>query len=54
MYLLTGYRICCVVGGSKYGKYAFAPSALHLQHPVSRYNMGIAVIPGKILWINFT
>ncbi len=36
-YLLRGYRICCVVKGSKYGKYAFAPSALHLQHPLSRY-----------------
>ncbi len=36
-YLLSGYRICCVVKGSKYGKYAFAPSALHLQHPLSRY-----------------
>ena len=36
-YLLTGYRICCVVGDSKYREYAFAPAALHLQHPVSRY-----------------
>ena len=36
-YLLRGYRICCIVGGSKYGKYAFGPSALHLQHPLSRY-----------------
>ena len=33
-YLLTGYRICCVVGDREY---AFAPSALHLQHPVNRY-----------------
>ncbi len=36
-YLLRGYRICYVVGDSKYGKYDFAPSALHLQHSLSRY-----------------
>ncbi len=36
-YLLSGSRICCVVRGSKYPQYAFAPSALHLQHPLSRY-----------------
>ncbi len=33
MYLLTGHRICCVVGHSKYREYAFAPPALHLAAP---------------------
>ncbi len=40
-YLLTGYRICCVVGHSKYREYAFAPSALHLRHPASRYRSSV-------------
>ncbi len=37
LYLLTGHRICCVVGHSKYREYAFAPFALHLRHPANRY-----------------
>ena len=36
-YLLTGYSSYCVVRHSPYGEYDFMPSALYLQHPVSRY-----------------
>ena len=35
--MFTGHRRCGVVGGSKYGQYAFVPSALHLRHPVNIY-----------------
>ncbi len=45
-----GYRICCVVKGSKYGKYASAPSALHLQHPLSRYVSSCCVKSDFPLW----
>ncbi len=33
--MFTGHSICCVAGDSEYREYAFAPSALHLQHPVN-------------------
>ena len=35
--LLTECSIYCVVGYSKYREYDFMPSALYMQHPVSRY-----------------
>ena len=30
-YLLTGYSICCVAEGSKYGKYTFGPLRLGIS-----------------------